>query len=99
MTYAEFLQLASNRNNVTSPELTTIRDMLIPLPESGEEISQATKFTCRHYDPKGNRCLIHHDRPNMCKAFPYEEECQHCGYREFAYFPWPHKQSIRGMLE
>jgi Fe-S-cluster containining protein len=73
-----------------------IADMLIPLTpkearERYERFSGKTTtayrwknrghhFTCRHWDEETRLCRIYEDRPQMCRDYPYGQECQHgCG--------------------
>lgn len=59
--------------NGTDVESAVLRDMLIPLGEG--------EFTCRWWINK--RCLIHSDRPTMCRDFPAKgNPCGHDGCTE-----------------
>lgn len=39
-------------------------------------------YTCRHWDEETRLCTVYEDRPQMCRDYPYNRECQHgCGCR------------------
>jgi len=39
-------------------------------------------YACRHWDEETRLCRIYEHRPQICRDFPYDEECRHgCGYR------------------
>jgi Fe-S-cluster containining protein len=78
-------------------ELPYIADMVIPLSArkanarvrqyglkwpkvDSDEADQV--FTCRHWDEETRRCQAYEARPQMCRDYPYAEECKHCGFRE-----------------
>ena len=39
-------------------------------------------YTCRHWDEGSRRCSAYETRPRLCRDYPYEGECRHCGFRE-----------------
>lgn len=71
-----------------------IAEMLVPLTreqaeQRGRRFGAAVPddpalplFTCRHLDEKTRLCRIYTDRPQMCRDYPYDRECEHgCGLR------------------
>jgi Fe-S-cluster containining protein len=71
----------------------TIANMIIPIsPKVANERLEAAgsdervtwkyrgmHFTCKHWDPETKLCGIYEDRPSMCRDYPYEKPCVHCG--------------------
>jgi Fe-S-cluster containining protein len=39
-------------------------------------------YTCRHWDETTRLCTVYEQRPRVCRDYPYDLECGHCGYRE-----------------
>ena len=76
-----------------------IADMLVPLnlPEAITrwtelelgpipkwiEHSPQNLYTCRHWDTDTRLCTQYDNRPWLCRAYPYTQDCQHegCTYR------------------
>jgi Fe-S-cluster containining protein len=51
----------------------------IPPPRSNE--TAGGWYTCRHWDEATRLCTIYEERPEMCRDYPYDAECEHgCGY-------------------
>ena len=77
-----------------------IADMLVPLnlPEAISrwteldlgpipqwiEHSPQNLYTCRHWDTDTRLCTRYDERPWLCRAYPYQSNCQHegCTYRQ-----------------
>lgn len=36
-------------------------------------------YACKHWDPTTQLCGNYHDRPAICRDYPYAKACQHCG--------------------
>jgi len=73
-----------------------IRDMLVPLTPkearerherfSGKKVAafswkhRGHHFTCKNWDEETRLCKVYETRPQMCRDYPYGQECQHgCG--------------------
>jgi Fe-S-cluster containining protein len=37
-------------------------------------------YTCRYWDSRTRKCLSYKSRPSMCRAYPYNQLCGHCGW-------------------
>ena len=44
-----------------------------------EQADDGRLYTCRHWDTVTHRCSIYRHRPAMCRDYPYNEPCRHCG--------------------
>lgn len=42
-------------------------------------INQSPYFRCVAWDRKTKLCTIYEQRPKLCRDFPYDRTCQHCG--------------------
>ena len=76
-----------------------IADMVIPLSldEANERLarfgsdrqygpeSEGYVYTCRNFDDETRLCTIYDKRPEMCRDYPYANECEfQCGCRSTA---------------
>jgi Fe-S-cluster containining protein len=59
-------------------DVITIAEMVIRLDEEPDEMID---YTCRRLDRSTGLCTIYERRPKMCREFPYERACGHCGFR------------------
>lgn len=48
----------------------------VPIPESGVDEQH---YMCVHFDSRAGRCKAYEERPAMCREYPYERTCEHCG--------------------
>lgn len=52
--------------------------------EGGKTFTEAYDlYTCRHWDEDTRLCTAYANRPDMCREYPYERECDHadCCYQ------------------
>lgn len=42
-------------------------------------------YTCIHYDNNTKMCMIYDKRPQMCRDYPYDSPCVHCGWENKEY--------------
>jgi Fe-S-cluster containining protein len=47
-----------------------------PVPQHG-----VVHFSCRYFDQDTRRCIAYDRRPAMCRDYPQEGICRHCGGR------------------
>ena len=57
-------------------DIVEIYHMLVLL----EEDPLGGWYTCSNYDTETKLCKIYKDRPKMCRDFPYDSPCPHCGW-------------------
>lgn len=61
------------QNKERSSEWTRIRQILIPV------IGRRDLFACNEFDQETGTCRAYDDRPDICRLFPSDHPCRHCG--------------------
>lgn len=42
-------------------------------------------YTCLNWDKESKLCKIYDERPQMCRDYPYDSPCVHCGWENKEY--------------